>query len=201
MSMPSNGSATPSAQRAKRADAERSISAILDAALHEFTASPDVSMSDIARAAGVGRVTLYAHFPSREAVLEAVFARTIAQADTVLAAEDLDNLPADRALARLIGSSWRIIDQHRSLLVAMMRHLGPEVLHTHHEIPLIRVRELIRRGQDEGAFRSDLPVDWLVTVFHSLAHAAALEVDAGRLLASDVPGHLEATLLAVLEPR
>lgn len=200
MSMPAKGSAPTSAQRPKRADAERSIAAILDAALGEFLVNPDVSMSDIARAAGVGRVTLYGHFPSREAVLDAVFARTIGQAEAVLAAEDLDSLPADRALANLIHSSWRIIDQHRHLLVAVTRHLGPEVLHAHHETPMQRVRQLIERGQAEGVFRTDLPAEWLVTVFYSLAHTAGLETDAGRLHPSVVSGYLQTTLLGMLRP-
>ncbi|WP_117210783.1 TetR/AcrR family transcriptional regulator [Allorhizocola rhizosphaerae] len=187
------------AQRTKRADAERSIAAILDAALAEFVVNPDVSMSDIARAAGVGRVTLYGHFPSREAVLEAVFTRTIEQAEQALAELDLDSLPADRAMAHLIRSSWRIIDQHRRLLVAVNRHLGPEVLRAHHEAPMRRVHGLIERGRDEGVFRTDLPVEWLVTVFHSLAHTAAIEADSGRLHPVFVADYLEITLVGLFK--
>jgi hypothetical protein len=52
--------------------------AVVAAATRVFCEQPQVSMADIARAAGVGRVTLYAHFPSREALLEAVLAGTIA---------------------------------------------------------------------------------------------------------------------------
>jgi AcrR family transcriptional regulator len=61
----------------RRADAERSIAAILDAGLACFGTNPDVTMTAVARAAGVGRVTLYAHFPSRQALLEAVMAHAI----------------------------------------------------------------------------------------------------------------------------
>jgi Zn-dependent protease with chaperone function len=57
---------------------------------------------------------------------------------------------------------------------------------------------LLTRGQAQGAFRDDLPVQWLVTVFYSLIHAAAAEVQARRLSAKAAPDILADTLLAAL---
>jgi AcrR family transcriptional regulator len=184
----------------RRADAQRSITAILDAALGCFIEDPDVSMTAIARAAGVGRVTLYAHFPSREALLDAVLERAVAQADAALAARsaDLDGIPARDALAELLGSSWEILDRHRRLMVAAARHLGPVRLRERHTRVLARVEHLIALGQDEGAFRTDVPREWLVTVTYSLLHAAAEEVNARRLSSSEAAPVLRSTLLAAL---
>lgn len=184
----------------RRADAQRSITAILDAALGCFIEDPDVSMTAIARAAGVGRVTLYAHFPSREALLDAVLERAVAQADAALGARsaDLDGIPARDALGELLGSSWEILDRHRRLMVAAARHLGPVRLRERHTRVLARVEHLIARGQDEGAFRADVPRDWLVTVTYSLLHAAAEEVNARRLSSSEAASVLKSTLLAAL---
>jgi AcrR family transcriptional regulator len=67
--------------RGRRADARRNINAILDAALTCLSRDPDVSIGEIAKTAGVGRVTLYGHFASRTELVDAVFARTIEQAD------------------------------------------------------------------------------------------------------------------------
>ncbi|MGR6999045.1 helix-turn-helix domain-containing protein [Yinghuangia aomiensis] len=53
--------------RRRRADAQRSIDAILDAARRLLGDRLDVGMEDIAAAAGVTRQTVYAHFPSRDA--------------------------------------------------------------------------------------------------------------------------------------
>jgi AcrR family transcriptional regulator len=192
---------TPTIGVRRRADAQRSIAAILDAALACFSRDPDASTTEIARAAGVGRVTLYAHFPSREQLLEAVLARGIAQADEVLAAVPLDDAPADVALVRLIRSSWRVLDRYRSLYAAALEGLGESRLRKHHRAPLARVQALVARGQAEGALRADLPRDWLVTTFYSLLHAAAQEVDAGRLKAAAAPDVLESTLLAAFAPR
>lgn len=184
----------------RRADAERSIAAILDAALVCFAERPDASMTDIARAAGVGRVTLYAHFPSRAAVLDAALERAFVDANATIAAQLDDREPADRALGALIRSSWQLLDRYRRLLQAAQRDLGTEGLRRHHDKALARVEALITRGQAEGAFRTDLPLGWLVTTFYSLIHAAADDVNARRLASKDAARVLEATLLAAFTP-
>ncbi len=61
----------------KRADAQRNIAAILDAATECLSRNPAASTSEIAKAAGVGRVTLYGHFPSRPELVDAVFVHAI----------------------------------------------------------------------------------------------------------------------------
>lgn len=189
------------AARRRRADAERSIATIVDAALTCFEEDPDASMSSIARAAGVGRVTLYSHFPSREALLEAVLERTLTDAAAALEDEAPDEGPAAEALARLIPPAWRILDRHRRLAAAAARHLSPARLRARHDLVMDRVERLVARGQAEGAFRIDLPLSWLVTTIYSLTHAAAQEVDAGRLAPADTPMVLERTLMAALQGR
>jgi len=59
----------------------------------------------MAEPAGVGRVTLYAHFPSREAVLEAVLERTISQAGVIIEERRPEEGPADEALRRLLRAA------------------------------------------------------------------------------------------------
>ncbi|MFE2327640.1 hypothetical protein ACFXD5_27610 [Streptomyces sp. NPDC059385] len=54
------------------------------------------------------------------------------------------------------------------------------------------------RGQEAGEVRSDLSADWLVTVVCSLVHAAAAEVQAGRLDAAEAPDLLTTTVLATV---
>jgi AcrR family transcriptional regulator len=62
------------APRQPRADALRNRERILDAAKQAFTLSTgNVNLDDIAKKAGVGPGTLYRHFPTREALLEAVY--------------------------------------------------------------------------------------------------------------------------------
>jgi len=49
-----------------------------------------------------------------------------------------------------------------------------------------RIAGLVDAGRAQGRFRTDLPTDWLVTATIDLIHAAAADVDAGRLAADQV---------------
>jgi hypothetical protein len=57
---------------------------------------------------------------------------------------------------------------------------------------------LIARGQADGTFRTDLSPQWLLATFYAVLHAAADEVDAGRLTSQAAAGTLVATLRSVL---
>jgi AcrR family transcriptional regulator len=84
--------------RKPRADAERNRERLIEAAKAGFAeAGADVRLDEIARRAGVGIGTLYRHFPTRDAVVEAVYRREVQQladAATRLSA----TLPPGRAL-------------------------------------------------------------------------------------------------------
>jgi AcrR family transcriptional regulator len=71
--------------RKPRADSARNRQLLIDAAKAGFSeVGPNVSLEEIARRAGVGIGTLYRHFPTREAVVEAVYRREVEQlADAV----------------------------------------------------------------------------------------------------------------------
>ena len=169
--------ATP---RTRRADAERNREAILQAALRCLSANPRMNMAEIATEAGVGRVTMYGHFSSRSELVEAAFAFAMDQAETTLAALDLDGEPL-AALRRLVLASWRIVGESRLVLQAAEEELGHEAVRKHHAQPLDRVRRLIRRGRRSNVFRKDLPEAWLVACYYAVLHGAAQEVRAGRL--------------------
>jgi TetR/AcrR family transcriptional repressor of mexCD-oprJ operon len=185
--------------RGRRADARRNITAILDAALTCLSRDPDVSIGEIAKAAGVGRVTLYGHFASRAELVDAAFARILQQADQALAAVDTSGDPR-HALTDLIASSWRIVARFRALLVAAERELPAERIRAHHDQALRHIRTLVARGQRDGVFRNDLPTSWLVAVFYSTLHSAADEITAGRLREHDAPQMITATLLSAYTP-
>lgn len=185
--------------RPRRADALRNIEAILDAAIACLSGNPDASMAEIAAKAGVGRVTLYAHFKTRAELIEAVLARTTTQAHDTLDAVDTSGDPY-AAVARLIAASWLIVNQFRFVLAAAQRELPAECIRCAHDDVLGRVQALIERGQRAGAFRTDLPVTWLASLSMSVMHGAASDVSAGRLTAAQAPSVITATMLAALTP-
>jgi TetR/AcrR family transcriptional repressor of mexCD-oprJ operon len=185
------------AARQRRADAERSIEAILDATLACAPAGGTFNMAAIARTAGVSRVTLYTHFPTREALVRAALDRGVALADEVLSRSSLDEGPAPAALTRLLRSSWQILDRHRNVFAVATTTLPPAQLRAYHEPVLGRVERLVVRGQADGDFRTDLPRDWLVATIYGLMHLAAEQLGAGRI-AADRAGEMVATTILSL---
>jgi AcrR family transcriptional regulator len=187
-----------SAEPRRRADAERNIAAIIAAAGDLFARGDSPSMAEIAGAAGVRRATLYGHFPSREDLLDAVTEHVITHTDHVLTDLALDRDPADVAIERLVRTSWPILNRHRRLRGIATAELGPQRLRRHHDRPLHHLEQLIRRGQQDGSFRTDFPLDWLIATFYAVLHAAADEADAGRLTPADAPDLIARTMLSLL---
>jgi AcrR family transcriptional regulator len=182
----------------RRADAQRSIEAIIGTALAEIIRTGDVNTTEIARAAGVGRMTLYGHFPTREDLVEAVVSHTVAGARSVLVGADLDAGPARERLHQLALTSWRILNDHRQLMLVGHRYLGPERMRALHDPVLTPVRRLLARGRREGDFRADAPLAWLVATCYALIHAAADEVTSGRLAEKAAGPLLASTLTGAL---
>lgn len=185
--------------RALRADAQQNVERILEAAIGCLGHNPDASMAEIAKCAGVGRVTLYGHFPSRETLVEAALMRLLGRGEAALREVDLSAEP-DQVLEALIDSSWLLTAQAGALLEAAQSLLPPGRVHELHAEPERRVIGLIERGRAEGIFRDDLPVAWLANVLHYLMKGAAADVAAGRLDPDDVPRLIAATIKGAYEP-
>ena len=105
--------------RKPRVDAVRNRELVLDAAKKVFGAGgPDASLEAVARDAGVGIGTLYRHFPSREALFEAVYRREVQQLADL--AEELKEQPdAVEALRRWMRSNVRFVATKKGMLQAL----------------------------------------------------------------------------------
>ncbi len=186
------------APKRRRADADRSVAAILDAALEALASDPDSSMSEIARRAGVVRATVYVHFPTRETLLDAVMECAVGQvAEATRGAEPDRGEPAE-ALARVLRATWRRLAQFHGLLAINTARLSAEELHRRHRPVLDQLEPLIERGQKQGVFRSDLPVSWLLAVTRSIVHAASHEIRGGRLPDSEAEDVMISTVLGAI---
>ena len=183
------------APKRRRADADRSVAAILDAALEALASDPDSSMSEIARRAGVVRATIYVHFPTRESLLDAVMDYAVGQvSDAMRGAEPQRDEPVE-ALERVLRATWRQLAQFHGLLALNTARLSAEELHRRHRPMLDELEPLIERGQKEGDFRGDLPVSWLLAVTRSIVHTASHEIRGGRLPESEAERVLISTIL------
>jgi AcrR family transcriptional regulator len=173
--------AAPRASDHRRRIADRNVTAILDAAETLLERRAAVSMAAVAATAGVSRVTVYAHFATWEALLEAVVERAARRTTTALEAADPDHGPPLAALERVLAAGWRELARNSAIAQAAAEQLSPAALaRAHHPIGQ-RLARLVERGRADGSFRADLPAAWLLTSALALAHAGAQDVRAGRI--------------------
>jgi AcrR family transcriptional regulator len=190
--------ATDRVRRRRRADAERSVTRILDAAVDALAEDRDASMSAIARRAGVVRATVYVHYPTREALLDAVTDHAIDEVAAVIdAAEPQHGDPTD-ALRRLIAATWRTLGRYHALVAITTSTHDAEHLHDRHAPVLGRMLPLIQRGQAAGAFRADVPAAWHLATVLAVVHAASAEVRAGRIAEEQAESAVTATIVGAV---
>jgi AcrR family transcriptional regulator len=175
------------AERPLRADARRNRDRLLEVAVQAFsTAGPDVALETIARDAGVGIGTLYRHFPTREALVEAAYRsqldRLCDSAAGLLAAQEPD--------AALRAWMQRFVDYlatKRGMAEALRKVItsgGDPFAHS-----LERLTDalalLLDAGIRAGQLRADVPVLDVLTGLSGVSLAAGepeRRAQAGRLL-------------------
>src|SRR2546429_1110680 len=142
--------------RPMRADAQRNYARLLDAASAAFVehGADDVSLEEIARRAGVGIGTLYRHFPTRQALLEAVYLEEV-QAIARVAAE-LEALPPWEALSQWLERYVGFARTKKALNEALLQAAADsDVLLACRTAILDAGTRLVERAQEAGVVRSD----------------------------------------------
>jgi AcrR family transcriptional regulator len=184
----------PVANGHRRADAVRNREAIVSAAVHVLTHKPDAGLAEVARASGLTRTTVYAHFATREELLEELAGRALDETVRTLDRARPEDGPADEALLRVLHASWQQVGSQARLLDMIGSALGPRAAEMHAPVRE-RLLKLIRRGRRDGAFRRDLPERWLMTTYFTLVHAAGHEVAVGHATSGEAEKALSKLLL------
>ena len=155
-----------------RADAQRNYAKLLSAASAAFTESgaDDVSLEEIARRAGVGIGTLYRHFPTRQALLEAVYLDQV-EALRARADELLDAASPGDALAAWLHTLVAFSSTKRSLTAAMVATLGKdsELMSTCSKLIKDSADALLARAQQAGAVRADVNSTDVIRLMHGVS--------------------------------
>lgn len=165
----------------REATAERNLEAILDATERLFARHEQPSISAVAVEAGVSRPTVYAHFPDRQRLLEALVERAVRRTMAAIESAEPEQGPALPALRRLLTASWEQLSRHEEISHASAAELSTDAMRRAHEAARAVIRTLVDRGRREGAFRTDLPAAVLVTSCLALIHATAEGTRAGEL--------------------
>lgn len=159
--------------RAVRADAQRNLDALLEAAKAVFGASGvDAPVREIAARAGVGVATVYRHFPQRSDLVAAVFRREV-DACAAAAPSLLREHEPGEALARWLRRYTRFIATKRGLAAAL--HSGdpafdalPDYFRRHLEPAL---QSLLDAAVSAGQIRDDVEPYELLRAVGSLSAA------------------------------
>jgi AcrR family transcriptional regulator len=171
--------AEPAPARKPRADALRNRARLVEAARAAFAArGAEASMEEIARAAGVGIGTLYRHFPTREALVEAVFRDGVEQLQA-LADELLTSDAPGEALATWLRAQLVQAATCRGLAAeAMLAMLdrGPCEPTACEEMRRSGA-ELLARAQGAGDVRGGIDIDDLVRMVQAIGLAAEESAD------------------------
>ncbi|MEN3263172.1 helix-turn-helix domain-containing protein [Pseudonocardia sp.] len=166
------------AERPLRADARRNRERVLAAADEAFADHGfGVPLDEIAAAAGVGPGTVYRHFPTKEALFEAVsLARVQDVVDDARARADAADPGSafEGFLARLAEEAGRKRDLPDALAGAGSHGIAGAVAELHDALGV-----LLARGQAAGAVRGDITVPDLVALLKGLLHTVRTDPEPG----------------------
>lgn len=158
--------------RPMRADAQRNHERILEAAAPAFGAhGENASLEEIARTAGVGIGTLYRHFPTREALLEAVYRREV-ELLSAAAPELLASMDPAAALNEWCRRFVAYAATKKGWAATLKAALGPnsEVFAHSRTTMIAALESLIKANVDAGLMRSDISADDVFRAIGALCH-------------------------------
>lgn len=165
-----------------RADAKKNYDQILGVA-RDLLASggADASLRDVARTAGVGLGTMYRHFPTREALLEALLRTSFDQLGT--GASELERAdPSDAALIAWLREVIAVAHRYSGAIRSMVAAIEDESSALHASCVAMKAAgtRLLVRAQTEGKARPDLDGTDLFAIVGALAWVNDQPALAGR---------------------
>jgi len=162
-----------------RSDARRNRERLLSAAREAFASGDGaVPLEALARRAGVGIGTLYRHFPTREALVDAVYASELDEVTTT-ATKLLRRHPADVAMRAWMDRYAQFMSAKRGMLDTLRPGWAAGTIATPDTRARITevVSTFLDAGAEQGLLRDDIPVDDVTTAL------------AGVFLATTALGH------------
>jgi AcrR family transcriptional regulator len=183
-----------------RSDARRNRRHVLDAAVALLAQRPQATMQEIADASGLGRTTVYRHFPRRQDLIDALYDEVLRESgetvrQAIEQAHNARELLCDlgqRIIA--IGDRYRFLDAHPELRERTLHGHGDE----EGRDPL---NDYLSDAQARGELRDDLPVSWMLTTMRGLAVVAMVEVGAGRMTVEAAGQHVGETCASAFAPQ
>lgn len=166
--------ATAKASRRPRTDSLRNRERLIGAARDVFAeGGPGASLEAVARRAGVGIGTLYRHFPTRDALFQAVYRHEVDE--LVALAEALSDDPdPSAALRRWVHANIGVVATKRGMLAALAPTPdGTRMLFANSRAQLVgAVEALMRRAQSGGTLRTDLVAEDVLMALYGICYSS-----------------------------
>lgn len=163
----------------------RTRRAILAAAAQVLSQRRDATLAEIAEAADVGRSTLHRYFPDRRELLRAVVEDSLEVLGRSVAGAAIDDGPPLEAMRRLVTA---MVDAGDRILFLwgdprVLEEYGPGQEECEGDDDLVddSLLRLIRRGQDEGVFDTEVSPLWIQNVLYGLVYTGVEVARHGQL--------------------
>jgi AcrR family transcriptional regulator len=160
-------------KRKPRADAIRNRERVLEAAKAVFSqGGPEASLEAVARRAGVGIGTLYRHFPTREALYEAVYRHEVEQLVDLARHLETEAAPVE-ALRRWLQAGVEFMATKKGMAAALAMAAQGSPLLVAYSLDRLTgaVGELLQRAAAAGEIRADIDSEDLLRTLVGMCYA------------------------------
>src|SRR4051812_17152066 len=164
---------TQVAGRPLRADARRNRERVLTAAREVFAEhGPEAQMDDVARRAEVGVGTVYRHFPTKEALIDALVAEAFARLLVVAQEQSRREDDPWDALVTTLWAGAEILAADRAVSSIMAEMYGPVNVDLDQQLQMTETMTiLVDRARESGTLRADVILDDIPTLMCGIGMA------------------------------
>ena len=166
--------------------------AIVDAAIGALGHDRGASFDEIALRAGVGRATIYRHFPTREDLLTAITSQALDEMEAAVETAVGDAESAAETLLRMLEAIIPLGDRYHFL---SMEPIEDDEMHQRYEEQNAWTTELVNELKAEGVVDENIPTGWVVVNIDAQIWLAWSEIASGHLAAAGAANLAYTTLL------
>ena len=170
----------------------------MDAAASVLASNPGAPMSAVAEAAGVGRATLYRHFPTREALVKELALEAIERTDEAVAPAFAPGLTSEESLRAMLEAIVPLGDRFHFLAREWVEDDDVAAGERRQRRGL---EEFVEHARRDGFFAAEVPTAWIVAAIDALVWAAWAAVEEGAIAPRDAATLAFDTLTRGLAPR
>ena len=171
--------------------------AVMDAAVSVLARNPGAPMSAVATAAGVGRATLYRHFPTREALVRELALEAIELTDAAVAPAFAQGMSSRDSLLAMLTAIVPLGDRFHFLA---REWVEDEDVAAGYRRQARELEAFVEQAKGDGLFAPEVPTAWVVAAIDALIWAAWEAVKEGTVAPRDAASLAFKTLTRGLGP-